>query len=301
MENLNLKNIYKLVLLDKWKILIVFILSSIFAILYSLSLPNVYTSRVVVSSNINESGAAGLSGSLGGLASMAGISIGGGEMSPEVVKEALSSNSFLGKFAIENDLVEILFAATHYNYEIDKYQFDESIFKEKGDVWVREVTYPKSKKPSTEEVAAKFKENLAFSFDRKTKLITITFSSLSPKLSKQVLDSLVNSFNTYMKEKDQLDSQNTIEYLKRKLSLETVSEVRLALQQLFEEQLKQLAFSETKAEYALKVLDKPLIPFNKSAPKRAIICLMISGLATSFFTMLFLSVRIYRQDKIKVD
>lgn len=298
MNNLSLKNILNLILLDKIKIIIGFFIFAIVAVAYSLSLPNIYTARVVVSSNINES-SGGLSGSLGGLASMAGISLGGGEMSPEVVKEALASNSFLGEFVQEIKLAEVLFAATNFDSGENKFNYDDSIFNKETGEWVRKFKYPKTQKPSTEEMAVKFKESLTFSFDRKTKLINITFSSLSPKLSKSVLDLLITSFNEHMKEKDQLDAQKTIDYLKGKLNEEKVLEVRLALQQLFEEQLKKLAFTETKAEYALRVLDKPLIPSNKSEPKRAVICVAISVFGTLLLVFILLSFRVYRLDKSK--
>ncbi|MDI4652067.1 Wzz/FepE/Etk N-terminal domain-containing protein [Pseudoalteromonas shioyasakiensis] len=295
MDVLNYKNIFKLVLLDKYKILILFVIFASVSVFYALSLPNIYTSRIVVSSTINEGGK--LSGSLGGLASMAGISLGGGEMSPEVVKESLVSNSFLGNFVKENNLGSILFAAESFDPSTKKFVFDESIYDSNLGEWTREVKYPQEVIPAIDELAKKLKESLVVGYDRKTKLITVTLSSYSPDFAKETLTLLISDFNMFMKNKEKEEAELTIKYLKDKLNREQVSEIRLALQQLLEEQLKKLALAETKTEYALKVIDNPLRASQKSSPRRSIICLAITLFGTAFCTLLLLTFRIARLER----
>lgn len=295
MRVLSFKELLKLVWLDKYKIIVAFVIFSVGAVFYALSLPNLYSSKIVVSSTINENNK--LSGSLGGLASMAGISLGGGEMSPEVVKESLVSNSFLGEFVEENNLSVILFAAQSYDPSSDLFILDESIYDSSSKQWTRKVIYPQEAAPSKDEMAKKLKEFITVGYDRKTKLISVILSSYSPEFSKSTLESLILSFNNYMKLKEKNEALATISYLKDKLNSEKVSEVRLSLQQLLEEQLKKLALAETKTEYALKVIDKPLKPYQKSGPKRSIICLGITAFGTFLTILTLLSLKISRLER----
>ncbi|MEO2280297.1 Wzz/FepE/Etk N-terminal domain-containing protein [Pseudoalteromonas pernae] len=293
-SELDLNKIIKLVLLDKYKTVIAFLFFSVLSVFYALSLPNEYTSKVVVSSNMDESKGAGALGSLSGLASMAGFSLGGDGMSPEVIKEALSSNSFLGQFVVDQGIAPQIMAAESYNVGQAKFIYDGKLYDEKSNTWVREVDYPKQKEPSIQELSKKFKENLSVGFDRKTKLISVSFTSFSPEFSKYVLDELVKSFNLYMRASSREEAAKTIKYLKNKLEVEPIVEVRVALQQLLEEQLKKQAFSETRTDFALKVLDNPLVPSEKSAPKRAIVCMAITLAGTLLFALIFLSFRVVR-------
>ncbi len=295
MESIDYRDILKLMLLDKYKLFIAFLFFSIASVIYALSLPNVYTSKIVVRSAMDEGKQ--LSSSLGGLASMAGISVGGGEMSPEVVKESLTSNSFLGSFVKNKNLGSVLFAAESYNSASDEFIYDNTIYDPNLEKWTRKVNYPQKIEPAQDELAKKFKESLTVNFDRKTKLISITFTSFSPTFSKDTLESLVLAFNLYMKNKDRDEANNTIHYLKGKLNSESVSEVRLALQQLLEEQLKKLALAETRAEYALKILDEPLEASLKSGPKRSIICIAITFMGTLLCALILLSIRIFRLER----
>jgi hypothetical protein len=280
---------------DFHKIILFFIFFSIVAVFYSLSIPNKYLSTTIVASNMSDSkSVGGALSKLGGLASLAGISLGGGDMSPEVLKEMLKSKSFLSSFIKKYQLEVDIMVANGFNPEKNQLLYKDKVFDFVQNKWIREVDFPKEKIPSEIELVKKFNEYYSVSYDRKTKLITMSFKFFSPEYSKGLLVNLVSFFNEYMRENDISDSESSIEYLKKQLDETKYHEIKLALQQIIEEQYKKLALAKTRKEYAVRVIEQPMRAFEKSEPNRVILCLAISFLGT-FLSILFMwSIRIIR-------
>jgi uncharacterized protein involved in exopolysaccharide biosynthesis len=268
---------------------------SIVSVFFAINLPNVYSSKAKVSSNLSDSkGVSSALSNLGGLASLAGVSLGGGGLSPEVLKEMLASPSFLAsfikKFHIEKDIV----AVKRFHPLKSEFEYDDEIYDDTNGKWVRQFKYPQTLKPSGREVVDKFKESFSVQYDRKTKLITMSFSSMSPQFSKKILEDIVVHFNYFMKSKDVSDSLLSIKYLNEQLAVAQYAEVKLALQQILEEQYKKLALAKTREEYALRYIESPMLAVKKSGPKRAIICLAIVTIGTTLSLLLWWSLRILR-------
>jgi len=279
-------------------IVVAFLLFAVASVYYALSIPNKYSSSAKVSSNLSSnSGAGGALGKMSGLASLAGISVGGAELSPEVLKEMLNSNSFLASFIRAHQLEPILLASKEYKVSTDSFVFDNELYDESTDAWIRQVKFPLTPEPSDSELVIKMKEHFTVGFERKTKIITLSMTSLSPKFSKETLEKMIVHFNQFMKERDIKDSTSSLIYLQKELAKADYKEVRTALQQILEEQYKKLALANTRDEYALRFIEAPLFAANKSAPKRAFICAAITFFGTAFTVFLLWSVRAYRLGK----
>ncbi len=280
---------------DIWKILIISVFFATVSIFFALSLPNVYSSKAKVSSNLSDSkGMSGALSGLGGLASLAGVSIGGGGLSPEVLKEMLSSSSFLASFIKKYHIEKEIIAVKSFDPTTNQFGYDEKIYSTVNGEWVRDFKFPQTLEPSGAELVEKFKQSFSVQYDRKTKLITMSFSSMSPAFSQQTLENLVFHFNDYMKNKDVSDSLLSVKYLNEQLAVAKFKEVELAIQQIMEEQYKKLALAQTREEYALRYIESPMLAVKKSGPKRAIICLAITMLGSFFSVFLWWSIRILR-------
>ncbi|MCQ8879473.1 Wzz/FepE/Etk N-terminal domain-containing protein [Pseudoalteromonas shioyasakiensis] len=294
--NIDLYDIFKWLWKDKYVITAFTLIFAAVSVIYALSIENKFSSKVTVISNIEDSKSIGGSlGGLGGIASMAGLSLGGSTMSPEVLKEILMSNSFLGNFVVEKNIAPIIMAAQSYDPALEKFHFDEKIYDEKNRIWVRKHTYPQTLEPNTTELAVKVKENLSANYDRKTKLISISYSSYSPYFSKSILTDLVNQFNLYIKNEERTKALKTIEYLKNELGGVGLVEVRVTMQTLLEEQYKKLALAETRDDYAFKVIEEPLVAYKKSEPKRAVICILITFIGLFLSIVVCLTYRILKR------
>lgn len=282
---------------DFWKICIAFVVSAVISVVVALSIPNEYSSRAVVISNMGEGKAiSGALANLGGLASMAGISLGGEEMNSEVLKEIMISNTFLGMFIQENNLAPVIMAADGFDVTSGEFNFDDSIYDPATQSWTREVVYPATPAPNATEVSEKFREKLSASYDRKNQLVTISILSYSPQFAHETLTKLVNRFNQYMQVKETEKHKKTIAYLNNQLKDAQVVEVRSAIQRVLEEQLKQLALAETRSDYAFRLLEEPTMSYKKSAPKRAVICVAITLFGTLLFIILSWSIRAFRSE-----
>lgn len=295
MSPITASTIIKWLRMDLWKIIFITIVFASLSVLYVLSLQNVYSSNAKVSSNLSTGKSmGGALANLGGLASLAGVSLGGGGLSIEVLKEILTSASFLSSFIKANHLEKEVIAAISYDPKLNTFQYDEKIYNQSKGIWVRKYTFPQTLEPSNKELANKFKENFNVNFDRKTKLITLNFTSYSPEFSKKIINDIVEFFNDYLREKDIKDSMLSVSYLKEQLQKTSYSEVKIALQQIMEEQYKKLALANTREEYALRFIESPLVASKKSAPSRAAICIVITMLGAVFGVVALLTMRIFR-------
>ncbi|RHW74904.1 Wzz/FepE/Etk N-terminal domain-containing protein [Colwellia sp. RSH04] len=280
---------------DFFKIVIISVIFAAIAVAYALSIPNVYTSSSKVASNLSESkGMGGALSNLGGIASLAGLSIGGGGLSPEVLKEIVTSGTFLASFIREQKIEPNIMAAIDYDPDSDTYIYDKKIYNDQDKEWVRKYKFPQSLEPSDTELVEKFKENFRVNYDRKTKLISMSYTSLSPSHSQSILSELLLAFNEFMRNKDISDSSLSIKYLNKQLETAKYDEVKIALQQIMEEQLKKLALAKTRKDYAFRYIESPMSADKKSGPKRAIICLAITLIGTFFSVVLWWSIRIFR-------
>jgi len=281
---------------DFFKIISISIIFAAISVFYALSIPNQYSSHAVVSSNMSDSKSmGGALSKMGGLASLAGISLGGGgALSPEVLYEMLSSSSFLSSFIRKYGLEKETMAVEGYTPENNSFIYKEKIYDVKNNVWVRDFKFPQTVEPNDFELVEKFKESFNASYARKTKLIKISFKSFAPQYSVKTLNDLIFYFNEYMRNNDIDESESSIKYLKKELTSSSYQEVNLALQQLVEEQYKKLAIAKTRDEYALRVIEAPLLAANKSEPKRAIICVVITLLGTFLSVLILWTVRIFR-------
>jgi uncharacterized protein involved in exopolysaccharide biosynthesis len=277
---------------DIYKIVVMLIFFGIASVFFALSIPNKYVSNSLVSSNLNNSKSS--ISQLGGLASLAGISLGGEGLSPRVLHEMINSKSFLVSFIREYDLEKDIIATKSYDVEGNKFIYDEKIFDVNTNKWVREFNYPQKLEPSDAELALAFKEHFSASYEIKVKLIKLSYKSLSPEYSKKILQDLVYFFNEYLREFDISTSEMSISYLKKQLSLSKYGEVKLALQQIMEEQYKKLALAKTRKEYALRIIESPMIASQKSEPKRAVICVLVTFIGTFLSVLLMWSFRVYR-------
>lgn len=274
-------------------IILTFAVSSVF---YSLSLPNVYRSTsVLIPTDDNSSGGLGaMLGQLGGLASMAGLNIGGGDAKSKFqLVELIRSRDFILSFIDKYDLKIVLFAAKGWDREANALIYDPAIYDIEKKLWVREVEPHQTKEPSDDESYEKFRDVFKVVLDKKKSLFTLTMDSYSPFMAKEWLTLYINDFNNFMKEKDIKASTDNLDFLNNYIKELPYNDLRVALFTLIEEQLKVLMLTKSKNNYALEVIQSAFVPDNKDSPKRAVICIagtFLGGLLAAFISI-FLYVR----------
>lgn len=252
---------------------------SVLAVLYALSLPNIYRSEALLMPNFQEQASgnlAALGGQIGGLASLAGINLGGGN-SDKVgyALEVVKSREFLYEFIRANDLKLALMAAEGWNRETDSLVMDDTIYDENSKTWVREVEAPFKPEPSIQETYQSFMENnFTVSQNEDSGMVTIAVKHYSPYLAKTLVEALVDAINVNVKEQDLNEATKSISFIETELQNTTDSGMRAMFYQLIEQQLQTLMLAKVRDDYVLKVIDRAIVAEEKHKPQRAIIVIL---------------------------
>lgn len=278
----------KKLLLTLWRgklwIVISVVFSAVLAIVYAIGLPNTYTANVVLSpaAEAGQSGLSSIAGRLGGLASLAGVSVGGGNGVDVSIlgMETLVSRAFLTEFIKRHELVVPLMATKGWDSNSQSWEIDPDLYNEKSREWVRKVATPKAPKPSDWEVFKEFRQAIDITQDKKTQIITLSVESLSPMHAKLWAEKLVLDLNDYLRQKDVAQAERSIDYLKRQLESTSVAQMHAILYQLIEEQTKTIMLASVRDGYAFQVIDPAVVPEDKTGPRRSLIVIVavFSGL-----------------------
>lgn len=250
---------------------------------YSLTLPNIYRSEALVVPV--EDGAGGklgsLAGQFGGLASLAGISLGKGDSNKSVIAlEKLKSREFFFKFAEKHQILVPLMAAKEWDPQSDKLVLDADIYNADTDAWVRDVSWPKQPKPSLQEAHKAFLDSLTVSQDKTTGMVKIMLEHVSPTIARDWTTALITDLNEEMRQRDIAEAQSSIAYLEQQVADTKITEIKTVLYQLIEEQTKTLMLANVKPEYILETVDAAIVPEKKYKPGRAV---MVIGAAVVVF------------------
>lgn len=296
-DDIDLLEMFFVLWKQKKKIVLTSLSFLIISVAIALWLPNVYRARVVMapSSEQQGGGLGALAGQLGGLASLAGVSLSAGSTDQTTIAMSLAeSRQFITAFIHRHKLEVPLLAVTRWDKKTNKLIVDDDLYDEKTKQWVRDDD--ESVEPTDWELFDEFSNHYSISKDMKSGIITFTLDYYSPELVKQWADWFVFDLNQAVKEKDVREAKQNIEYLNKQLSQTSVADMQTVFYKMIEEQTKTLMLAEVNQEYAFKTLDPAVVPDlkEKVKPKRAIICIVggfLGGLLAIFWILITYAIR----------
>jgi uncharacterized protein involved in exopolysaccharide biosynthesis len=276
-DEIDLRELWNAIWSGKWVIIAVTAIFAIASVFYALSLPNIYKSEALLAPAQSEQqgGLGALAGQFGGLASLAGINLGGGKSDKtSLAIEIIKSREFFAKFVEKHNILPDLMAVKEWDLSTNLVTYDAEIYLPTNDEWLRQVKPPKQAKPSMQEAKKVFDELLSLAKDKETGMVNISVKHYSPYVAKQWVDWLIQDINLNMKSRDKQEAEKSITYLQSQIDKTTIFEHKTLLFQLIEEQTKTLMFAEVRDEYVFKTIDTALVPELKAKPKRAIIVVL---------------------------
>ena len=277
-DEIDLAELWFAIWSGKALIIAITFLFAVSSIIYAINQPNIYKASTLLAPASEQGGAGGLAkmaGQFGGLASLAGINLGGGGTDKTgLALEVLKSRLFIEKFINKHQLLVPLMAAKNWDINTNTLILDEELYSSESKTWIREVEAPKTPEPSPWESFKAFTELLSVSSDKETGMITITIEHYSPEVAKQWLIWLVAEINNTMREQDKSDAQRSINFLSEKLQETQLADMQTVFYQLIEEQTKTIMLAEVSQEYVLKTIDPANAPDEKAKPKRALIVVL---------------------------
>ena len=292
-DEIDIRELFYVLLKGKWIIVSVTAFASIIGVIYSLSLPNIYTSKALLVPVNSSSSISGALQNYSGLAGLAGISIpsgGNGGNSPKAMQK-ISSLSFFENKLLKNIFLPDLMAVKYWNFETNTLVYDESIYDIDSSAW-EEV-------PSAQESYRVFiSEHFSLSEDKSSSFITLSIKHQSPFIAKQWAELIINEVNSFYRQKDKEESQKAVNYLNQQISMTSLSEIKQVLAQLLQDETKKLTLIEANQFYVFDYIDPPVAMEEKSEPKRSLICILSAILGAMLGIFLVLIRHYFFQDKV---
>ena len=291
-DEIDLRELFMVLWAGKIKIVAITAVFAVASVIYALSVPNQYKATALLAPAQQESGGlSGALGQLGGLASLAGVSIGGGGGSEaQVAQEIMKSWSFVEGFIADNDLAVEVYAAEGWSKGSNELQINQDAYDSEGSEWLTENDSGVVGPPSSWELFKAFSERVAVAEDKKSGLVSVSIEYYSPQIAKQWLDLYISSINKHMQARQVVKVSNNIEYLEAQIEKTSITEMQEVFYTIIEEQIKSQMLAEASPDYAFVAVSPSMVPEEKSQPKRALICILgtLLGGILSVLTVLVL-------------
>ncbi len=218
----------------------------------------------------NMGGGGGISGQLGGLASLAGVTLGAGSSQNRDAEAILKSRRLAQQFIERYDLTGKIMAKS---------------------------TAP----PTLWRAVARFRKNvLNVDEDRRNGVTTISMYWRDPKEAALWANNFVALANELIRNRAAADAQRNIGYLNEQLKQTSSVEVQHAMYNLIESETKTLMLAAGRAEYAFSTIDPAVPPELSASPKVAVIILI--GIVVGIFAGVLIAIARYKvaryQDRI---
>jgi len=275
-DELNFRELFTVILNGKWIIFSFTSLATTLAVIYSLLLPNIYESKALIAPVNPTSSIAGSLQNYKGIAGLAGISLPASmpESNSSMALKKISSLSFFEDSIFKNIYLPNLMAVKSWDPQTNILVLDENIFNTKSKSWVRDYSYPRQQIPTAQESFEIFVEkHLKLSEDKQTGFINLSIKHRSPYLAKQWVELIINEINNFYRHKDKLESEKAVNYLNKKISMTSLSEIKEVLAELLQEETQKLTLIEANTFYVFEYIDPPAVMEKKSEPNRALICI----------------------------
>ncbi len=301
-DEIDLRELFGVLWVGKVWIVLITVIFAVSSVFYALSLPNQYKASVLIAPAKSDQG--GLSGALtqfGGLASLAGVSIGAGESSEsQIAQEIMKSWSFIENFISKNDITVEVFAAKGWSKELGDVLIDDNLFDVQRDMWlIKDGDSGNLGPPKSWELFERFSEILSVSEDKKTGFVTVSMEHYSPEIAKTWLDMYIGAINKHMQDRQVEKVTNNIAYLEAQIKKTSITEMREVFYTIIEEQTKNKMVAEASPEYAFLTIAPSMLPEQKSQPKRALICIL-GTLLGGMLSVLWILVRYYWKNPISI-
>ena len=268
-DEIDLRELFAVLWAGRIKIVAITAIFAIVSVIYALSIPNQYKATALLSSaDSSGGGLSGALGQLGGLASLAGVSLGGGESSEgQIAQEIMQSWSFIEGFIEDNNLAVGVYAADGWDKSSNELQINSGLYDVSKSQWLVEP-------PSSWSLFKTFSGILSVSEDKKSGLVSVSIEYYSPLIAKQWLDLYVAAINEHMQKREMAKVTRNIEYLQAQIKKTNIAEMQEVFYTIIEEQIKSKMLAEASPEYAFVAVSPSMVPVEKSQPNRASKCIL---------------------------
>ncbi|MCZ4285712.1 Wzz/FepE/Etk N-terminal domain-containing protein [Marinobacter salarius] len=288
-DEIDLRELFATLWAGKWIIILTTLIFAAGGVAYALYKPDIYQANALLAPAEGGNGSR-LSGQLGSLASLAGVSIGEDSSSNTVIaKEVLQSRAFLADFIRRHKLEAPLMATEVWNMRQKEWVYDREIYNPETGEWGTDED-GESLQPTNWDLVKKFRENhLNISENKDNGMVTVSVKSLSPLAARQWTEWLVKDINEHMRAQDVEEAEASISYLESKLDETNIAGMQQVFYQLIENETRTVMLANAQREYVFKTVDPAVVPQEKIEPKRALIAIiatLLGGMISVFIVFI---------------
>jgi uncharacterized protein involved in exopolysaccharide biosynthesis len=274
-DEIDLKELFMVLWSGKWLISAITGAAAVVSVASALMLPNIYTANALLApAEQSGGGMSALMQQYGGLASLAGVSLPGGEdgSRAQLGMQLMKSRAFIGNFVERRDILPELMAVKAWDAGSGQIVFDSETYDGASKTWVREVEPPRQPAPSSQEAHKAFSAILGVSQDKQTGYVTVSVEHQSPVVAAQWVNWLVEDVNAAVKAQNVTEAEKSIQYLREQVTNTSLADLQAVFFDLIQSQTETVMLAEVRQEYVFKVIDPAVAPEEKSKPSRALIC-----------------------------
>jgi len=293
-DEIDLRELFSTIWGNKFKIIFLSILISSFALIYVVTKPNSYASQTILI--LKEQSKPSLGGGAAALASMAGISLGGGGSGIDI--GALFKN-LINDYAFNREVISRYQLVAKLSDDVME---NQRVYILNGREMRRDITAmfspqdkDKDKDKDKEEVLfntyKKIKSIISTSTDKESGAITLSASLEDRFLAKELVNIYLKEMSNYIKMLDLKEIDEQINYYENELHSTTSLELKSNLTDLLSALVEKKVLSQAGEFYMVKQLTKPEVSYikDKTKPKRGLIIVVafITSIILGIFMVFF--------------
>lgn len=251
-DEISLNELWGIFWQGKWLIISITAVFAILSITYAFLAIEWYRSEALLVPAEAKGNSSSLGGQLGGLAALAGVSVGGGE-SVEALA-VLKSREFIRSFIEVNDLMPVLF---HDDWDTDRREWRMQGGQEPPDI---------------RDGVKYFREDLLRVYEAKdTGLVTLSVEWTNPEVAAEWVTILVKRLNARVRERALQEAETNVAYLQEELGRTGIVTLQQSIGRLLESELQKLMLARGNEEFAFRIVDTADVPLEPIRPRRLLI------------------------------
>jgi uncharacterized protein involved in exopolysaccharide biosynthesis len=258
-DEIDLWQLWDTIWSGRWLIIAITSLFAVGGVTYALVAQEWYRAEVVLAPADKKGGMSGALSQLSGLASLAGVSVGGGEGSQPLA--VLKSKDFAREFITDMKLMPVLL----------KDQKDD--------------------KPADIRDALRVFETVrSVSDDKKTGLVTLSVRWKDADTAALWANELARRVNARLRAEALQEAERNVAYLQKEMAATSVVSLQQSMGRVLEGEMQKLMLARGNEQFAFKVIDRATPPKIRDAPKRSLIAI-VATLAGGFLGILAVFLR----------
>jgi uncharacterized protein involved in exopolysaccharide biosynthesis len=291
-DEIDLRELARTIGRHKKKLIAFTVAVTLVSVLWSLSKPNIYASSAILVPQ--EQSKSSSLGGLGALAGIAGVDLGGGEMSADQGYQLfLNDYVWVRKFLIETKLIETMNAPKRD----ENYRFARDIraiyeLGRNDEHTPIETMDEAQREKLLFDTYQRLKSGLVISKDKQTSTITLSYSDPDAVLAKEIVEKFLVYASASLRQSDLADMEKKIAYYNQELSKTNDLSLKTQLSQLMSALIQKKVLAQSSEYYNVKLITSPSVAYaeDKVGPKRGLIVMVsfVTSLIVGIFGIFFL-------------